>query len=382
LVRNMKLLHILSLGAVWAKVDLDESAMHDLERQRLIDLVNNNEKALWTAGHNERFKGKPVGHAKNLCGAKKTPQDIIESEILAGNLVRAANVTGTGDDLPDTFDSKDNWPQCAKVIGEIRDQSDCGCCWAFGAAEAASDRMCIATNATMAYPLSAQDMCFCAETNGCNGGQLYTAWRRIKNSGLVTGGMYDNTDPSDAMGGGWCSKFSLHHCHHHGPQGSDPYPAEGTGDCQQPIRSPSCPRRCDNDAKAPHNNFDDDKYSFSGPVTIHPANSESIMRAIMQDGPVEAAFTVYADFENYVSGIYHHVSGQTLGGHAIRIVGWGQENGVPYWKVANSWNSYWGENGYFRIIRGKDECGIESDVVSSTAGAKWNKMSEIQKMEK
>jgi len=377
----MKLLHLLSLGAVWAKVDLDESAMHDLERQRLIDLVNNNEKALWTAGHNERFKGKPVGYAKNLCGAKETPRELIESEILAGNLVRAANITGTGDELPDTFDSKDNWPQCSKVIGEIRDQSDCGCCWAFGAAEAASDRMCIATNATMMYPLSAQDMCFCAETNGCNGGMLYSAWRHIKSSGLVTGGMNDNTDPSDAMGGGWCSKFSLPHCHHHGPKGSDPYPNEGQGKCKQPLRSPACPRRCDEDAQAPHNKFDDDKYSFSGPVTIHPSNSESIMRAIMSDGPVEAAFTVYADFENYSSGIYHHVSGQTLGGHAIRIVGWGQENGVPYWKVANSWNSYWGENGYFRIVRGKDECGIESNVVSSTAGAKWDKMSEIQKME-
>jgi len=346
---------IAGLSVAWAKINLDEATLHDNERQKIIDIVNNHPEALWTAGHNERFKGQPVGSSKILCGAKKTSKEFIESEIALGNAVRAANVTG--DKLPTSFDSVENWPQCADVIGEIRDQSACGCCWAFGAAEAASDRMCIATNATLAYPLSAQDMCFCAESNGCNGGQLYTAWRRIKNAGLVTGGMHDDTG---AMGGGWCSKFSLPHCHHHGPQGSDPYPAEGTTGCPNVSRSPRCPTRCDADAKAPHNDFKQDKYSFSGVVTIHPNSAESIMRAIMTDGPVEAAFTVYADFENYQSGIYKHITGQTLGGHAIRIVGWGEENGVPFWKVANSWNPYWGEKGYFRILRGQDECGIES----------------------
>ena len=45
-----------------------------------------------------------------------------------------------------------NWPKCAKVIGDIRDQSMCGCCWAFAGAEAASDRLCIATNGTVAVP--------------------------------------------------------------------------------------------------------------------------------------------------------------------------------------------------------------------------------------
>jgi hypothetical protein len=70
---------------------------------------------------------------------------------------------------------------------------------------------------------------------------------------------------------------------------------------------------------------------------------------------------VYEDFENYVSGIYYHVTGALLGGHAVRFVGWGEENGTKYWRVANSWNPFWGEDGYFRIRRGTNECGIEGE---------------------
>jgi hypothetical protein len=42
---------------------------------------------------------------------------------------------------------------------------------------------------------------------------------------------------------------------------------------------------------------------------------------------------------------------------------------VEYWKVANSWNEYWGERGYFRIRKGTDECGIESSVLSNAHSA-------------
>jgi len=42
------------------------------------------------------------------------------------------------------------------------------------------------------------------------------------------------------------------------------------------------------------------------------------------------------------------------------MVGWGVENGTKYWLIENSWNKTWGDNGYFKIVRGTDECGIES----------------------
>ena len=54
------------------------------------------------------------------------------------------------------------------------------------------------------------------------------------------------------------------------------------------------------------------------------------------------------------------------GGHAIWLLGWGEENGTPYWLVANSWNSDWGDAGTFKILRGSDHCGIESAVNAGT----------------
>ena len=59
--------------------------------------------------------------------------------------------------------------------------------------------------------------------------------------------------------------------------------------------------------------------------------------------------SVFEDFMSYKSGIYHHVSGKSLGGHAIKVVGWGVEKGQKYWIAANSWSESWGENGFFRI---------------------------------
>ena len=48
---------------------------------------------------------------------------------------------------------------------------------------------------------------------------------------------------------------------------------------------------------------------------------------------------------NIILGVYQHTSGRLLGGHAIRILGWGTEEGTPYWLVANSWNTDWGDSG-------------------------------------
>jgi len=350
--------------------------------QQFVDQINAVPGILWKAGFSPRFEGMPLSSFKSLNGVKP------ESAAAVMKLPEAVSAIEDAA-IPDEFDSATNWPQCAKVITDIRDQSNCGCCWAFAGTSAASDRLCIATNASIMVPLSAQDVCFCSSMNGCGGGQIDTPWDHISSKGAVTGGQQKfsgtGTDPDNFSGGAFCSDFSLPHCHHHGPVGKDPFPAEGAPGCPSES-SPSCPSECGSSAKAPHNTFGSDKYTFTagksgrkllgggGGGGVQRASGESgIQKAIMEGGPVETAFTVYTDFANYASGIYHHVSGGVEGGHAVRIVGWGVESGNKYWKVANSWNPYWGEEGYFRIKRGGNECGIENGVTFSAADAKWSK---------
>lgn len=67
---------------------------------------------------------------------------------------------------------------------------------------------------------------------------------------------------------------------------------------------------------------------------------------------------------SYKGGVYAHSTGKLLGGHAVKIVWYGVENGVEYWTVANSWGPTWGENGYFRIKQG--DCNFEGMAIAST----------------
>ena len=98
--------------------------------------------------------------------------------------------------------------------------------------------------------------------------------------------------------------------------------------------------------------------------SIPAGNEEAIMTEILMNGPVEASFRVYEDFPNYYSGVYQHVSGKLIGGHAVKMIGWGIENDTPYWLIANSWNPTWGDKGYIKIRRGNNECGIEEEIVA------------------
>jgi cathepsin B len=331
--------------------------------RRIVDEINGSPGVLWKAGYSKRFNDMPLSAFKSLCGVKPDSWGMVQA--LPRPYKNIVDYT-----IPDSFDSETNWKECAHIIGDIRDQSMCGCCWAFGGASAASDRLCISTKGKIAVPLSAQDVCFCSSFDGCGGGQISTPWDFIGSTGAVTGGQVNNTYPTGDASEKFCSDFSPH-CHHHGPQGNDPYPAEGAPGCPQQS-SPQCPRKCDAGASSDHSDFSSDKYTFTG-GTQSASGEQEIQQAIMAGGPVETAFTVYTDFANYVSGIYHHVSGSVEGGHAVRIVGWGVENGNKYWKVANSWNPYWGEKGYFRIKRGNSECGIEDGVTFSGADATWSK---------
>lgn len=85
--------------------------------------------------------------------------------------------------FPVEFDSRDVWPG---KIHAIRDQAQCGSCWAFGATEALSDRFTIASNGATDVVLSAQDLVSCDNDNfACQGGYLSNAWYYLASTGAV-----------------------------------------------------------------------------------------------------------------------------------------------------------------------------------------------------
>ena len=256
-------------------------------------------------------------------------------------------------ELPTEFDPAKQWPECPS-LKEIRDQSTCGSCWAFGAVEAATDRLCIATKGANQDRLSEQDLLSCCDSCGfgCEGGFPTTAWHWFLTKGVTTGDEHGSSK--------WCKAYSFPRCEHHGCTG--PYP-----ECGETQPTPECVEKC---REGYPKTYEEDKHFFYELYSVGD-KVEAIKTELMTNGPMEVAFDVYEDFMTYKSGIYQHVTGEKVGGHAVKLLGWGVENGVEYWKIANSWNETWGEEGYFRIIMGKDECGIESSNVAGLPMLNW-----------
>jgi len=268
-------------------------------------------------------------------GVKETPE---EAKLPLKNIVPIQ--------APVNFSSAETWPNC-ESIKEVRDQSNCGSCWAFGAVEAISDRICIASGQTLQTRISAQDLLTCCGFScgsGCNGGYPASAWSYWKNTGLVTGWLYNTSN--------WCKPYSLAPCDHHTTGKYTP--------CSGSSATPSCSKSCVSGYPTP---YASDINKGSSVYSV-PSNVAQIQTELMTHGPIEASFTVYEDFLSYKTGVYQNKAGIAFGGHAVKIVGWGVDNGTPYWLVANSWNTDWAENGFFRILRGKNECGIEDGVVA------------------
>jgi len=128
--------------------------------------------------------------------------------------------------------------------------------------------------------------------------------------------------------------------------------------CQDYVDNPTCENKCQDGYPK---TLEEDKSYASSVDTVR--GEENIMKEIYENGSVEGSFEVYEDFADYESGVYQHITGENLGGHAIKIIGWGvTDDGIKYWIIANSWGTNWGEKGFFRIVRRQDECNIESVV--------------------
>lgn len=288
----------------------------------------------WKAGKNFH-QDTPITFLKGLMG--------VHPDYKRYRLDALVENDGAEIDLPAAFDSRTQWPKCP-TIREIRDQGSCGSCWAFGAVESMSDRVCIHSNATVHFHFSSEDLVSCCKLCGfgCNGGFPGMAWTHWVHSGIVSGGLYNSHQG--------CQPYVIAPCEHH-VNGTRP-------PCSEGGKTPKCVKKCEAGYNVQYKkdlHYGAKAYSING-------GEKAIQTEIFKNGPVEGAFSVYEDFVSYKSGVYNHVTGKELGGHAIRILGWGQENGTPYWLVANSWNTDWGDNGLFKILRGKDECGIESEI--------------------
>lgn len=266
-----------------------------------------NTRIAWSAALNPAFNGMTIGQiSSELLGATLNIVNGTVNVFDYGNMV--AN-------LPLAFDARTQWPNC---ISAIREQDQCAASWALGAVDTLNDRLCIASNGAYTFELSPQYVLSCDATSlGCNGGDLFQAWNFLVSNGTTT-------------------------------EQCVPYAGEDE----------ACPAEC-----AEGSDFE--TYTATqGSLSFFP-NPKSIQVEIMTNGPVSALMTVFEDFLYYDGGIYQQTSGSFLGGLAVKIVGWGQENDVDYWIVANSWGSSWGENGYFRIAF--KECAIDSLAIAGTA---------------
>jgi C1A family cysteine protease len=210
--------------------------------------------------------------------------------------------------LEDTKDLPKEWDWRTKgVVNPVKNQGQCGSCWAFSAVGALESAWAIKTGKL--YSLSEQQLVDCSgsySNQGCNGGLMDNAFQYAEKNAM-------------------CSEDSY------------PY-IERDGTC---------------------------KKSCKGLVKVQsyvdlPQDPNALLQAVAKQ-PISVA--VEADtsvFQFYSSGVIDDSSCGTNLDHGVIVVGFGEENGKPYWLVRNSWGSSWGLGGYLKIARssGSGICGI------------------------
>uniref|UniRef100_A0A8C0FS30 Dipeptidyl peptidase 1 n=1 Tax=Bubo bubo TaxID=30461 RepID=A0A8C0FS30_BUBBB len=228
--------------------------------------------------------------------------------------------------LPESWD----WRNVSGVnyVSPVRNQGSCGSCYAFSSMGMLEARIRILTNNTQKPIFSPQQVVSCSQySQGCDGGFPYLiAGKYVQDFGVVE----EDCFPYTAQDSPCTFKRS---CYHY-------YTSE---------------------------------YHYVG--GFYGGCNEALMKLeLVLHGPMAVAFEVYNDFMLYKEGIYHHTGLQDdfnpfeLTNHAVLLVGYGTDpnSGEKFWIVKNSWGTSWGEDGYFRIRRGTDECAIESIAVAAT----------------
>jgi cathepsin L len=232
-----------------------------------------------------------------------------------GNITQRNNehsVTYLSPNVPLTLPKSVDWRDKGYVT-PIKDQGHCGSCWAFSSTGALEGQHFRKTGKLVS--LSEQNLVDCSTkygNNGCNGGLMDNAFRYIKeNKGLDT---------------------------------EDSYPYEAQDD------------RC-------RYKPDTSGATDSGFVDIPTGDEAKLAEAVATVGPVSIAIDAgNPSFRLYKSGVYDEpaCSSEQLD-HGVLVVGYGSENGKDYWLVKNSWGTSWGDEGYIKMTRNKNnQCGVAS----------------------
>lgn len=322
------------------------------------DKLNKLPGASWKAAINHGIPFDDDTALKKLCGSiLKIPADAKASEGASkpNNLLTSSNARNL--QIATSYDLRLIYPQCTS-LQTIRDQSNCGSCWAVSAATSLSDRHCINSVKAGGFSqrsYSYQELVECGTAaecgtgpfQGCNGGFIMGAFIYAQKYGLVTGEGYQDTAT--------CKPYTFR---------------PGVGGYNSVA--PSCSSSCADPVKYP-TPYENDKVYTKGYQIISPPGVplaiivKVAQNAIMARGSILAGMQVYYDFYFYRSGVYKRSllpSNYLVGGHAVKIIGWGTSiNGINYWIVANSWGPYWGINGYFWMIRGVNDCEFETYLV-------------------
>lgn len=207
------------------------------------------------------------------------------------------------------------------VVNLVRDQGQCGSCWAF-ATTANAESVWAISNGNL-LDLSEQYLVDCAtgvgyHDMGCNGGNPDSAFKYMINYGQCTEESYPYTSGV----------------------------TEKSGTCQKCISA---------------------KVQFSKCYDIPSSNQVALKYAVEKQPVVVAIEADTRYFQSYASGILTDAlkCGTNLD-HAVEIVGYGNQDGIDYWKVRNSWGESWGQNGYVLIERSSSTddigvCGIAAE---------------------
>nr|AAR37420.1 papain-like cysteine proteinase [Trichomonas vaginalis] len=201
-----------------------------------------------------------------------------------------------------------DWRQQGKV-NPVKNQGQCGSCWAFSTVQAQESQYAIAHGQLQS--LSEQNLVDCVtECYGCNGGLMTAAYDYV-------------IRPQ--------GKFML----------EDDYPYT--------ARDGSC-------------KFDSKKgtSNVASYVTVNEGDEKDLAKKVSTLGPAAIAIDASAwSFQLYSSGIYDESACSSVNlDHGVGCVGYGTEGSKNYWIVRNSWGESWGEKGYIRMIKDKNnQCG-------------------------